>query len=254
MTANLPKKFQILALALSLLLTSSLFSSVYAATFSVSPTSGSQVCDTFNVDINLAELAGKQVSGVDIYLNYEPSKLQADSVSHSGGIFTSYPLEQIDSANGQIVIGASASAFSPVSSEGKIVSISFKALGTSGTTSLTFDYTAGSTTDSNITEAGTATDILTSPAAVSYTLAPSGCGTTTTTTTTTPPPSTPTTTSTPKGGPQASPSGTPEGGFTDPTVLLSLLSLLMVSSGIALRIKNRSQTLKNFEKRTLRGL
>jgi hypothetical protein len=210
-----------------------------AATFSLSPASGSTVSGTFTVTLGLADLAGKEVSGVDVYLNYEPSKLEAVSVSHSSGIFTSYPLETIDSSGGQIAVGASASAFSPVTTTGTIATISFRALAISGSTTLSFDYTAGSTTDSNITEAGTATDILTQPPTVTYNFG----GTTTT-------PTTPTTPSagngTPKGG------ETPEGGVVEPTILISFLSMMLAGTGVALRVKKRITP--TFEEKILKNL
>jgi len=195
-----------------------------AATFSLSPASGSTVSGTFTVTLGLSDLAGKQISGIDVrYLNYEPSKLQAVSVSHSGGIFTSYPLETIDSTTGKIAIGASASAFSPVTTTGTVVTITFKALASSGSTTLNFDYTAGSTTDSNITEAGTATDILTQPPTVTYNF-----GGSTTTPPATPPPITP--------PPAASAGGTPKGGIFEPTILISFLSFLLLGLGFFVRI------------------
>jgi hypothetical protein len=229
-----------------------------AATFTFSPGSGSTVCGDFSLELKLSQLAGKQVSGLDAYINYDTAKLQAVSIDHTGGIFTSYPLETINSSTGKIVIGASASAFSPVTTEGKVVKLNFKALQTSGTTNITFDYTAGSTTDSNITEAGTATDIITDPGTFTYTLAPTGttgCQTTTTTPPpATPPPSTPPP-ATPAAGAKGAPSGeAPEGGIIAPNLFVSLLSLGLIASGLALHLKKRTQTLENFEKRALRDL
>jgi len=230
---NLPKKLS-LALILSLALLVVGAADAKAATFSLSPASGSTVSGTFTVTLGLSDLAGKQISGIDVrYLNYEPSKLQAVSISHSGGIFTSYPLETIDSTTGKIAIGASASAFSPVTTTGTIATITFKALATSGSTTLSFDYTAGSTTDSNITEAGTATDILTQPPTVTYNFGGAS----------TPPPATPPPITPPPAG-----DGTPKGGIFEPTLLVSFLSAMMVGTGLALRIKR--QTPLSFEEKS----
>lgn len=170
------KKSLVLLAAAAFFAVSAFYSPAQAATFTLSPGNGTVVCDTFTVDIYLAELAGKQVSGIDIYLDYEPQKLEALSISTAGGIFADYPLRAIDSAAGRVAIGAKASVGSPVTSGGKIASVSFRALRTSGTTRLAFEYTAGGTADSNITEAGTATDLLTEPAAVTYTLANESAG------------------------------------------------------------------------------
>jgi len=146
----------------------------HAATFSLSPVSGSTVSGTFTVTLGLTDLAGKQVSGVDIYLNYEPSKLEAQNINVNGGIFADYPLQTIDSTNGKIAIGAKTSSGAPVVTSGKVATITFRALGTSGSTTLSFDYTSGSTIDSNIVEAGTRTDLLTQPPTVTYNFQPSG--------------------------------------------------------------------------------
>ncbi len=221
MTVNLPKKlFAALIISAGLLVFGT--ANARAATFSLSPASGSTVSGTFSVTLSLTDLAGKEVSGVDVYLNYEPGKLEAQEISTTEGIFTSYPLKTVDSTDGKIAIGASASAFSPVTTSGTIATITFKALATSGSTTLSFDYTAGSTTDSNITESGTATDILTQPPTVSYNLGAA----------TTPPPITP-----PAGDGAPEDGEVPEGGIFEPTVFISLLSLIMIGLGVLLKIK-----------------
>jgi hypothetical protein len=160
------------AVSLGLLIFSAI--SVHAATFSLSPASGSTVSGTFVVTLNLTNLGGKQVSGADIYLNYEPNELEVQSINVGSGIFTDYPLQTTDSAKGVIAIGANVPSGSPVVTPGKIVTITFKALRTSGSTTLSFDYTPGSTIDSNIVEAGTGRDILTPPPMATYSIQPSG--------------------------------------------------------------------------------
>lgn len=223
MKLHLPKKLLIVSI-LSLGLLAVSVGNAQAATFSLSPASGSTVSGTFDVTLSLTGLANREVSGIDVYLNYEPSKLEAQSVNVSSGIFASYPMKTIDSTNGQIAIGASASASEPITSTGTIATITFKALATSGSTALSFDYTSFSTTDSNITEAVTADDILTQPPTVTYNF-----GTSTTT-----PPTTP-----PAGNGEDISTTTPDGGITEPTVLVSFLSMAMVGAGLALRVKKR---------------
>ena len=228
MKLHLPKKLLVISI-LSLGLLAVSVGNAQAATFSLSPASGSTVSGTFDVTLSLTGLANREVSGIDVYLNYEPSKLEAQSVNVSSGIFASYPMKTIDSTNGQIAIGASASASEPITSTGTIATITFKALATSGSTALSFDYTSFSTTDSNITEAVTADDILTQPPTVTYTF-----GTSTTTPPTTLPPTTP-----PAGNGEDISTTTPDGGITEPTVLVSFLSMAMVGAGLALRVKKR---------------
>jgi len=225
MKVHLPKKRLAILLSLGLLIFN--VAPAQAATFSLSPASGSTVSGTFTVTLSLTVLAGEQVSGIDVYLNYEPSKLEALGVDVSNGVFSNYVDPQIDSANGQIKIFASApGALSPVTQSGTIAEISFRALATSGSTTLDFDYTAGSTIDCNVAEAGTETDLLTQPPTVTYNFG----------TTTTPP----------------ADNGTdevPDGGITEPTVLISFLSMSMVGAGLVLRIKKR--TGPNFEEKIL---
>ena len=216
--------------------------SAKAATFSLSPASGSTVSGTFTVTLSLTVLAGEQVSGVDVYMNYEPSKLEALEVDVSNGIFSNYVDPQIDSVNEKIKIFASApGALSPVTQSGTIAEISFRALATSGSTTLDFDYTAGSTIDSNVAEAGTETDLLTTPPTVTYYFG----------TTTTPPPTTPPAVTPPPAGNDTA-KGAPEGGVTEPTVLVSFLSMSMVGIGLALRIKKR--TALSFEEKILNNM
>ncbi len=247
MKIHLPKRLSTaLIISLGLLVVSA--TSVQAATFSLSPASGSTVSGTFTVTLGLTDLAGKQVSAIDVYLNYEPSKLEAQSISVSSGIFNDYPVKTIDSTNGRIAISAHGSTLAPVTTSGTIATITFKAKQTSGTTNLSFDYvstTPPTTTDSNIVEAGTATELLTQPPTVTYNF-----GTTTTPPPTTPPPTTPPPTTPPAGNGAAK--GAPEGGVTEPTVLVSFLSMTMVGVGLALRIKRR--TALSFEEKILNRL
>jgi len=227
MKLHLPQKLLIVSiLSLGLLVLG--VGSAQAATFSLSPSSGSTVSGTFDVTLNLTGLStGDQVSAVDVYLNYEPSKLEAQSISVSSGIFNDYPIKTIDSTSGQIAVSATASAFEPVTTTGTIATITFRALATSGSTILSFDYTADSTTDSNIVDSDTGGELLTQPPTVTYTLG-------TSTTTTTPPPAG-------NGGdttPTTDTDTAPEGGVTEPTVFVSFLSMAMVGAGLILRRKN----------------
>ena len=178
MTINPPKKL-LLALIFSFgLLVFSVTSAqggLNEAAFSLSPPDGTTVSGTFEVIIGLVDVAdGDAVSGIDAYLNYEPSKLEAQNINVSGGIFADYPLQAIDSTNGKIVIGARASHGDPVATEGEIATITFETSKTSGSTTLSFDYTEGSTIDSNIIKASTGEDILTQPPTVTYNFEPSG--------------------------------------------------------------------------------
>ncbi len=246
MKLHLPHKLSI-ALILSLGMLAVSVVSAQAATFSLSPASGSTVSGTFDITLSLTGLStGDQVSAIDAYLNYEPSKLEAQSISVSSGIFNDYPVKTISSTSGQIAISASASAFEPVTSGGTIAVITFKALAASGSTTLSFDYTAGSTTDSNIVDSDTGEELLTQPPTVTYYF---GAGNGDDGDDTTPPVTPPAGNgddTTPKGG------EAPEGGVTEPTVLISFLSMAMVGTGLAL--KARKRITPTFEEKILNSL
>ncbi len=156
------------------------FASVLVPTLSLSPSSGTHTLgQTFEVNI-LLDTAGKTVDGVDIYyLNYNPKALEvqdADSAIagvqiRQGTLFPTYVGNTVDTANGRISISGIVSPGSTgFSGAGTFATVVFKVLAAAPTSAVTIDYTSGSTTDSNIVEHGTITDVLAAVINGSYNL------------------------------------------------------------------------------------
>ena len=131
------------------------------------------VNDEFTVQIIL-DTKGNFVEGVDIvYLNYDPSFLEVlDADSQTNGVqIKAGSLMPNTNANsvsgGKILFSQSSSGNNSYSGSGVLASINFKVL-KEGTTSLTFDFTKGLTTDTNV--AGSGKDILSSVENKTYVL------------------------------------------------------------------------------------
>jgi len=235
------------------------------ASFSLSPSTG--VCipgGTFNLKIILN--TDTPSSGATAKINYDPAVLEAQTLTN-GTIFPIEIVNSINSATGKIRLDAGVNFANPsnFTGSGTFGTIKFKVLRV-GSTSLSFDFTAGSTKDSNVAHAETHQDILTSTSGGSYTFTenntdssldpscatnaptptptpttPPGAPTPTPTTapgvptptpTTAPGAPTPTPTTPPAGGGAAG--GAPEGGILGPTVFVTLLSLFLIGAGLVL--------------------
>jgi len=241
----------------------SLFSIVAAApaladaSFSLSPSSGVCVPDgTFEVDIILT--SDVEIGGATAIIEYDPSLLKAVSLTN-GDIFPFELANSIDSSAGRLRLDAGVDFANPDNhtGSGTFGVIKFEALQVGGA-SPSFDFTLGSTTDSNAADAETHDDALTSTSGGSYTfeegnddpsLDPScvSGGEPTPTPEFTPTPEVPTPLTTPPGNgggdtaPTPAPAGSagnggeaPGGGILGPTVFISLLSLILVGAGLAL--------------------
>lgn len=119
-----------------------------------------QVGETVPVNIRVFT-GGYLADGVDVILKYDPDKLFADSSSIvAGNILGSYPLKVIDQKSGVVKISAiSSSSGDGFNGLGNFATINFKAL-TAGASDLSINFSAGSTTESNIIKQNDATDIL----------------------------------------------------------------------------------------------
>lgn len=172
--------------------------SLSAATLSLSPNFDTKTTGTIFPVAIILDTQGVPVDGVDIrYLNYNPTLLEAqdDDPASAGiqitpGVLMSQTwINSVDAGVGQIafsqLIGTGGSQYS---GSGTFATIRFKALGTSGTASVTLDYTQGSTIDTNVVANGG--DILTSVVQGSYSLVPVTPGQTPIPTVTPVPPST----------------------------------------------------------------
>lgn len=142
---------------------------VSAQTISFAPTSGSaslqfanlnpanpqNAGQVFNFNV-VANTGGQQVSGVDAIINYDPSKLQINSVAKpNGSPFSSYPALTINSTSGQIRvsanIGTSTSA-APVQGDNIVIAhVTGLVKNTNQSTNLSYEFSsANSLNDSNI--------------------------------------------------------------------------------------------------------
>lgn len=173
------KLFSLLISLLSLFV----LQNVYAATLSLSPSSGSYtVGNTFTVSIIL-DTEAQETSGVDIhYLNYNPSLLRVRDANGSqpgvqispGSLYPNTPVNLVDTINGRIDFSQTTAGGTTYKGKGTLATITFEVL-SSGVASVTFNFTPGSTIDTNVAADGT--DVLSSVTNGTYTLSFGGGGT-----------------------------------------------------------------------------
>jgi len=234
------------------------------ASFSLSPSSG--VCapgGTFDVDIMLE--SDELTSGTTAILNYDPSILEALALSN-GDIFPEVLLNDIDADLGVIRFDAYIEFSNPedFSGSGVFATVTFTVLDV-GDTTLSFDFAGeGETTDSNVAHADTYQDILTSVSDGSYSFqegysGESICGSENGSggaddgfeddfeddseddfgggSVPTPTPTVPAYSGEEAGGDYTPDLGdeAPGGGVLGPTIFVSLLSLVMIGTGLILR-------------------
>lgn len=147
-----------------------------AATLSVSPSTQTVgVGDTFTVSVRL-DTQGSSIDGVDLrYLNFNPSILQVVDANTStagvqiaqGSLMPLTLLNSVDAGAGRVAFSQVVAGGTKYSGSGTLASITFKALA-AGTAAVTFSYTPGNTTDSNIAASGG--DILNAVINGSYTV------------------------------------------------------------------------------------
>jgi len=163
----------ILSFCLSSLIVGGLFllvpQSVQAAALQLSPPGGTlEVGETLAVKINLSLASGESVSGVDAELTFDNDKLEVTGIEE-GSLFSTYPVTTYSNGEGTIAVSGIAQTGSPISDSGTLATITLKGKA-GGTATVTFDFTSGSTTDSNVAESGTDTDLLESVVNGSYTV------------------------------------------------------------------------------------
>lgn len=156
--------------------------SSFAATLSLSPSSG-----TFNRGCNVSlrielDTTGTNTDGTDVILNYDPAKfnIQTSSISN-GSIYSDYPGNSVDASGGKISISGISSVSSPFNGKGTFATLNFKVgdNAPAGTAVLKFDFDPNDktkTTDSNVVERGTIADVLNSVTDGNYTIGTGACG------------------------------------------------------------------------------
>lgn len=150
-----------------------------SATLSLDPAKGTfnQGC-SFSANVYV-DTGGVQTDGTDAIIFFDTSKLNATSVTN-GTIYPDYPGNNIDPA-GKVTISGLASVSSPFSGKGILATVNFTVLSTAaaGATQITFDFDPadkGKTTDSNVVQRGTVSDVLSSVVNGSYTIGTGPCG------------------------------------------------------------------------------
>jgi len=166
---------------------------------------------TLNVLLNTG---GVETDAADAIILYDETKLSATSAT-LGSLYEN-KISQDTSQSGKIILRATSSAVSGFSGSGTLATLIFETIDT-GNANVSFQITAGSTTDSNISAEGE--DILTTATNGVYTIQSTAIGGTTTAS------------ATPSAS--ASPSSLPVSGLWEPTAFVlgagSLLIILALS-------------------------
>lgn len=157
----------------------------HAATLSLSPTSGTHAAgETFEVKVNL-DTSSVATSGTDAYIHFDPTVLQvvdsapgADGVQVlAGSLYSQTSFNSVDNGTGKISFSASKSGGSAgYSGSGTLATITFQAVKGSSGTPVTFDFTSGSTTDSNVISSADSSDLLTAVTNGNYVISGDGGG------------------------------------------------------------------------------
>lgn len=122
---------------------------VVAGSMQFSPTSLSpNQGELFEVSV-IVNTNNQEIGGAGARIKYDPKSVIVDSVI-VGDIFADYPQVKHDNMKGELVIsGISANSSSLYSGEGVLATIRWQAVA-AGKSKVTFDFTPGSTTDSNM--------------------------------------------------------------------------------------------------------
>ena len=122
--------------------------------------------ETFNVAV-VVNTGGAETDGVDALVRYDGNKLEF--VSAAMGTLYSQVLtpNPTPTTAGQLTLGAAAASGESYNGTGTLATITFKAIA-EGTANVYYDFTSGSTTDSNVVYQGE--DLLGSISNASYTI------------------------------------------------------------------------------------
>lgn len=150
-----------------------------AATLSLSPASGTHAAGaTFEVKIQL-DTTGTATSGTDAYLTFDPTVLQVVDANTSatgvqilpGTLYTQTSYNDVQNGEGKISFSGSKSGGSPgYTGSGTLATITFQATKEASSTPVNFNFTSGSTTDSNVISSADSSDVLTAVTNAAYTI------------------------------------------------------------------------------------
>lgn len=165
-------------LALMIFLPAQVFAA--GATLSLSPATGSfnKSC-TFSLQIQL-DTGGIQTDGTDAILTYDTTRFLANKINN-GTIYSDYPGNNIDTVNGKITVSGLSSAGSAYLGTGVLATIDFTVLNSApaGASKIQFDFDPNNkakTTDSNVVEKGTTSEILNQVVDGNYVVGTGSCG------------------------------------------------------------------------------
>lgn len=122
-----------------------------------------KVGDKFSVSINIS--SDKKTDGADLIINYDSSALIVEASGSAqppvslGSLYSDYPINTLNSEMGKITVSGISSIESGILADGLFGSITFTAKKV-GPTSISLDFTKGSTVDTNVTGTQEAADIL----------------------------------------------------------------------------------------------
>jgi hypothetical protein len=164
------KRFKIISLITSLALLAapalseaSLVGSTNNAVISLSPNTGVYRTNaSFPIDI-LLNTHGQNVVVVAAYINYNPSLFQVLSIDTSNSIFTTEAEKTIDQSNGTVKITMGIPTPGVNVTSGRVATLNIQGLSNTvpGADNFNFDFSAGSSIDSNvILNDGLGTDVL----------------------------------------------------------------------------------------------
>lgn len=156
----------------------------HAATLSLSPASGSFSPGSFFTVSIMINTSGSAIQGVDVdRLNYNPALLEVYDADASqsgaqitpGNLMPITVMNSVDVSSGKILFSQITVGGATFTGSGVLAKVKFRVKAV-GTTNLTFDFSSGSTSDTNISSSGR--DVLTSVTNGSYNLTSSGAVTT----------------------------------------------------------------------------
>lgn len=116
-----------------------------------------KVGEKIPVVINIDSITA--TDGTDVILNYDPNLLIATTPVAVGAIYEDYPFNSVDKKTGKISISGISNVVGGKIAQGIFGTATFEAK-VLGKTTISVDFTKGSTIDSNIIESKTAKDLL----------------------------------------------------------------------------------------------
>jgi hypothetical protein len=125
----------------------------------LSPKGSFNLRESVELTIELSTVT-TEVEGVDVELTYDNSSLEASkSAITAGNIFPEYPIIEVIPTQGKIRISAISDVNQNFTGTGSLAKIVFKPKKI-GVTEVKFDFTAGSTTDTNVVNSKMSEDLL----------------------------------------------------------------------------------------------